>query len=272
MERESVVSKLQKLIAHERSARDIGNIAEAEAFAAKIQTMLTSHKLEMSEVEIQEREAKEPIDDTAFWPTEAGWRRTACRVAWQERLATAIATANGCELLVTPRSNWLAFVGRGSDRETAKALFLYFLEMAKSLADRAAHENRDSERTKCFSVRGRFWRNYISAWMRDYRESYAMGFTGAVAIRIIRRHREMIETERCERGESSTGLVLIKRDAMAVQSFIAELTKDHKPWTEKEKNNYRKGANHLNGDAFQHGKDHGERVALTSNRLSAQEA
>jgi hypothetical protein len=56
-----LIDRLQKLIAHERSSRDIGNTAEAEAFAVKIQTMLTQHKLTMSDVEFEAQDATDPI-------------------------------------------------------------------------------------------------------------------------------------------------------------------------------------------------------------------
>lgn len=57
----AVVEKLQKLINHEKSARSIGSIAEAETFAAKIADLLFTHKLEMSDIEIADEERDEPI-------------------------------------------------------------------------------------------------------------------------------------------------------------------------------------------------------------------
>jgi hypothetical protein len=53
---------LQKLIAHEQSARAIGNTAEAEAFAMKIADLMFRHNLSMSDVEIKQQEQDEPID------------------------------------------------------------------------------------------------------------------------------------------------------------------------------------------------------------------
>jgi len=37
---EKIIDRLRKLIRHERSAREIGNVAEAAAFAATIQALL----------------------------------------------------------------------------------------------------------------------------------------------------------------------------------------------------------------------------------------
>ena len=65
MATDQIIEKLRKLIAHEQSARTIGNIAEAEAFASKIQDLLTAHKLDMSEVDFQARDIE--IDFFAEW-------------------------------------------------------------------------------------------------------------------------------------------------------------------------------------------------------------
>lgn len=47
---EAIKEKLRKLIAKEASARDIGNQAEADAFAAKISELMLEYELEMDEV------------------------------------------------------------------------------------------------------------------------------------------------------------------------------------------------------------------------------
>lgn len=44
-DREKILEKLRKLQAHADSAAEIGNEAEAEAFAAKVQELLTAYKI-----------------------------------------------------------------------------------------------------------------------------------------------------------------------------------------------------------------------------------
>jgi len=46
---EEIKEKLRKLIAKEESARELGNLAEAETFAAKIQSMLLEYELSLDE-------------------------------------------------------------------------------------------------------------------------------------------------------------------------------------------------------------------------------
>lgn len=50
----SIIEKLRKLIRHERSAREIGSIAEAEAFAERIQSLCDEYNLSISEIDIDE--------------------------------------------------------------------------------------------------------------------------------------------------------------------------------------------------------------------------
>jgi len=47
----AMMTTLRKLITHEKSARSIGSIEEAESFAAKIQELMFKHKLAMTDVE-----------------------------------------------------------------------------------------------------------------------------------------------------------------------------------------------------------------------------
>lgn len=77
-----IIEKLRKLIAMEQSARSIGSLAEAEAFASKVQELLSKHKLEMSEIELDEQEESDPIDWEEVRTDEAGFKTKRGRAAW----------------------------------------------------------------------------------------------------------------------------------------------------------------------------------------------
>src|ERR1017187_8732928 len=93
----SVMEKLRKLIAHEESARSMGSLAEAEAFAGRIAEMLTQHRLERSDVEVK-AETAEPIGQDRVTAEEAGVKKGAqnVAVAWQVCLARGVCKATGC--------------------------------------------------------------------------------------------------------------------------------------------------------------------------------
>lgn len=89
-----IIDKLAKMLRHQESAKAIGSIAEAEAFATRIQELLDKHKLEMSDIQFSEQEAAEPIDYDVIAPRHLGIKEERKRVEWQEDLAMSIAHSN----------------------------------------------------------------------------------------------------------------------------------------------------------------------------------
>ena len=85
-----LIDRLQKLIAHERSARAVGSTREAEAFAERIATILTEHKLSMTEIEFEAQDTTDPIGDSRV----EGLRATI--EPWRLVLAHGIATSFYC--------------------------------------------------------------------------------------------------------------------------------------------------------------------------------
>jgi len=258
MENQAIIEKLRKLIAHEKSAREIGSIAEAEAFAVKIQSLLDEYKLGMDEIEYAEREAQEPIDWELISMEEGGFTERKSKVYWQILLASTIAKCNGCQIVTNGRSNSLYFVGRASDRELSKMLFVYMLELAGELSKKDALANREEQRRvwkECKSQCRSQWSPYhLKKKMRQYRDAFLMGFAGAVSERLQQQHDEMIAA-----NESSTAMVHIKKDAVAIHEFLSDKGL-HKRRPVR--------ATVRNEDALARGEQAGKSVALTPNRFS----
>ena len=226
-----MIEKLRKLIAHERSARSIGNLAEAEAFAAKIQDLLTAHKLEMSEVDFQEREDGEPVDWERVDGNEIDARSNRTRVYWRVRVAHTIAKINGCMVVNDARTRGRSFffVGRTSDRQLAKILYIYLVELGEELCAKAGREARKVQTLK-FNVQNSISSFDVPAWtaaafrnwMKSYRESWKTGFSDAIVKRLNDRYEE---TLKAQAQVSANAIVHIKRDALAVQDFLRGKTK-----------------------------------------------
>lgn len=233
-----VLELLRKLVSHERSARDIGNIQEADAFAGKIQELLSKHKLGMSDVEFADREANEPIEWLYVDPQEAGYgRNKKGRVPWQIYLANSIADANTCRVVLAG-GNRLYFVGRTSDRELCKMFFLYLLELAKELAEKDAIANM-AEQRRLFSQENGYeapsrmnkWdtrrvrpfdsRKFL-AWMQDYRKAWYNGFGGVVGNRIEEK------TAAAREQANPNAIVHIDRDKAAVDEEVDNNSKSAK--------------------------------------------
>jgi hypothetical protein len=211
-----IIEKLAKMVRHEQGARDIGSIAEAEAFASQVQTLLTKHGLEMSEIEFEEQ-ASEPIDlewahthhDDSSVPYETR------RVEWQEELAEAIARNNNCALLITQHCNSVCFVGRPSDRSICLSLYRYFTRLALDLAEKAAKDNRDEQREKC---KARNTWGYSGAtfrwWMVSFKKSFCCGFSHSICMKFYEQARAMEKTAETQ-PEASTALIHLRNNREA---------------------------------------------------------
>ena len=228
-----IIEKLKKLIAHEQSARNIGSLAEAEAFAARIQDLLTAHKLSMSEVDFTAREEGEPID----WEHVNG----ATNLRWRVDIARVIADINSCSVVNQTGSRRKAFffVGRTSDRQLAKILYEYLTQLGEDLAKKAAKDNRKEQNLRfydtwkamlikrfgpdsVFSPDPKHEQGAFRKWMKDYTESWKTGFGAAVSKRLKDRYEATLR----EQEQTSAGAIVhIKRDALAVKEFLKGKTR-----------------------------------------------
>lgn len=204
----SVTDKLTKLIAMEQSARTIGNLQEAEAFAAKVQEMLFKYNLSMTDLEIEEQERDEPIDEERI-----DILKTRQRSQWQEMLAEATAASCFCRSYVILGSSRQVFAGRTSDRQAAIALFGYLAASGKSICDTEARKARTSNPFG-EAAKGRDRYSWQVAerdeWARKWRKSFFIGFALAISTRLTK-DRLYLSAQ----SEASTAMVLRKDVALA---------------------------------------------------------
>lgn len=258
-----IIDKLAKMLRHQESARAIGSAAEAEAFAVRIQELLNTHKLEMSDIQFVEQERTEPIDEEIVRPDDVGARPENKRVKWQENLAYAIARSNDCRTLISNHSNYAFFVGRQSDREICVALFRYFLTLILDMAEKAAGEARESERVTLQNNLGNFYSGARLRWrMRDFRESFSNGMSQAIQRRLIERRQEMEKRMEAQAAES-TAVIHLRKTSEDIQNYLDDKFKDQKP--RRAQDNI-KQTGHVR-EAYQRGLQAGESVALTAGAL-----
>lgn len=103
---EDIKEKISKLIAKEESAREIGNLAEAEAFAAKVQQLLLQYELDVKDLKNQTGESLVIIEkrfDTKILTTRH-------ESNWAIYLYNACAKACFCTVLAYGRSAATTFV------------------------------------------------------------------------------------------------------------------------------------------------------------------
>lgn len=180
MTKDTVISKLRKLMAKAKSAEAIGNTAEAAAFVAKVEELLARNELEMSDVEMSEMREEDPIEETAFSPDKHGLPRNQRRVEWQERLAEVLAHGFFCRILVSKGSNRVWFVGRRSHVEVVTYVYARLVREVLRLQDSEEHDLyvrvRDAENSAaalvaCRGFKASFRNRFISAIYERLREA-----------------------------------------------------------------------------------------------------
>lgn len=268
---DSVLDLLAKLMRHEQSAREVGSLAEAEAFASKVQQLLTAHKLDMSEIQFEQREQFEPIDEVPVSARDIGIKQKRKRVEWQEGLAFAIANCNGCQILVSNWSNTVFFVGRTSDRQACAQVYARFVRMAFDLAEKSAEETRDAQRMKCMARNGQWYNGAVFAhWMRAYKSSFCVGFSTVMQVRFSEQSRQMEEAKKATEGENCSAMVHIRKDSEVISAYIADLFKGHKESKAKPRIEY--DDRNFNRDGYYSGEAAGNAIALATADLAERTA
>jgi hypothetical protein len=229
-----VIDKLQKLLNHERSARSIGNMAEAEAFAGKIAEMLFNHKLSMTEIEFADEERDEPIAEETI---------DGIRSPWAGTLAMGIAAASFCKVLKS--SSGFVFIGRTSDRATAISLFQYLAVTGKRISD---SELTQYKRTEKYT----FEYSFRPGIARTWKASFLQGYAQAVYMRLQAERKKLTATAE----QAGTSLVWINKSESALTSFMQEKYPRLRAG--------RATSSRVHGDAYRAGQYHGGQVSLSA--------
>ena len=203
-EHHQIMDRLKKLILHERSARKIGSAKEAEAFAGKIQQMLFDFKLDISQIDLDQYEEKEPVGKESVELDgihRKGNVKKRQELLW--RLAQAVAKAHYCDLLIVPGTARVYFIGRPTDRAVAIEMYHYLVnaEILFASNDLKAHNRLG---------RG------ANRWA--YLKSHYSGFAHTIGIRYSeQRHKQEMKKTNTNQTQA---LVVIDRTRTAVTKFM----------------------------------------------------
>ncbi len=172
---DKILTRVKKLLAKAESAKEIGSIHEAEAFAEGAAKLLSKHKLDMSMLSEHQLNAQEPIVESYInWKTHGVSHRRK-RVAWIEWLAGAVARGHFCRILVVKKSSSIYMVGRKSDAEVAT----YVLTTLVRAAEEQAEAGYWKARYKATKETG--------SWnTKGYKSGFFYGFVNAVSERLTK--------------------------------------------------------------------------------------
>lgn len=213
---EKILAKLKKMLQQEEGERKAGNLKTAENIAATIKEWLDRHKLELSDVEQKEEENKNPFLIEVIQPDFWGQDLRPSPVLYVVDVCTVIARAYYCRTVYYDNDNTIGIVGRKSDIEITKYIFLQVMrsglaqcegEIAESLITPPETYERGSIME--FLSRGL----KTPARGDDYRKSFFYGFMNVIDRRLtaIRRKSDL---------SGSTALVLAEK---AVDNYLKSM-------------------------------------------------
>jgi hypothetical protein len=128
---DEVKVRLQKLIAKEESSRQLGNLAEAEAFASKIQQLLLEYQ-----IDIEELRGKNTAYGVGKERVEMGDLVGNHEGIWAYTLYGVGAVNNFCKVIMPPSwgDNYLTLIGEETNREFTHYFVNQLISKLRNLA------------------------------------------------------------------------------------------------------------------------------------------
>lgn len=214
------VETLQKLIALEKSAKELGNVHEAAAAAGRIQALMTQYKLTMDDVEIALRANEEPIEWEGYT---VGERRKKTMDMWRSVLADRIAKANTCAFVANKADSLFFFVGRKSDRKVCITMLAYFCDLGAKMWLEAWEQEVKNTEALLLKRYGKTMMEILAldmnkSWLkkrRHFREGFFYGFGITVAQRIEDANAAVLASV-----NNSTAIVHVEKDAQLVKEEL----------------------------------------------------
>lgn len=133
--KEKIIDRIRRLLVQSEGERTINNLGAAESYAAKATELLTKHKLELSDIDFNKLTDSDPLGTQIVYAFEWEGVEFSHRVEWTEDLADIISRANFCRALVFSESNAVGFVGRKSDVEITRFIFITVLRSALRICE-----------------------------------------------------------------------------------------------------------------------------------------
>lgn len=127
-----IIKQIRKLMIHERSARQIGSIGEADSFAAKISALRAKHEV-TQEIVIDDSPDYDFDGEPVFMPDSEMFRRKS--IFWESTLFVAVCLYFDCRPLSHSSSNLKFVVGEKENRKKAIKSYLHLYKEARRESD-----------------------------------------------------------------------------------------------------------------------------------------
>lgn len=241
---EKILDKIKKLHLKAESCKEIGSDLEAQAFAEMVTRLLNDHKLEMSDIQFEERRKTQPVtSEPVIWEHHDMQTKKA-RVAWIEHLGIITARAYSCRLLVVSGSSRVYIAGTESNRQIAEYVLVTLVRSAEKIADEAYVKHFYECRDKGDATMA-----------RGYRAAFLDGFVDRISARFAE--------ERKRADSNCTALVRFDQEKADLDAFMSDKKKITSVQRHSRGNSagYRDGANRaesmdIGGKAIKTGCEH----------------
>lgn len=160
-----LAARIQKLHAMAVGAREVGSLAEADAFMEGVEKMLAAHNLDMSIVDVDLRNLTDPLGQSSVWG--AMHRHQGKPSKWTRILGAAVAEAHYCAMLSSINTSALFFYGRETNHVTAKRMYIYLRDTAERLCGVAYLDEAKRRRQEYGTEKG-LWQ-----WRLNWLEGFA---------------------------------------------------------------------------------------------------
>lgn len=135
--RQRVIERLLKMQASRQGEAQLGNAEAAEAFATAINRMMLEYELRPTDLEYAAAADNDPVIEVKVNFGAYNIEQKKTRVAWQETLASHIAKAHLCKILIRVGSNDIYFVGTQSHATVAEYVYGTMVPAVLSMSKKA---------------------------------------------------------------------------------------------------------------------------------------
>lgn len=218
---EKILAKLRKLMMKEQSAKELGNMEEAFAFAQGIQKILNEYNLSMSDIDMSDKSSPKPGMTKGFDVKSKGFKGRGgvsimhviakynwCKVFWQSETGS-----------INPK---VTIVGLPQNVEVVKYLFSVVMRSAESIGKKE-------------------YRNYVKSFEKNilndvlgnkkpsrgkYMRAFIQGFKNGLEDKFLE------ERNKFQQSNDKAGAIILVNDKM-IDTFVRESLGDTTTFSQK---------------------------------------
>jgi len=231
---QKIIDKVIKMKKSSASEAALGNAAAAESFAAMVNKLMMDHDLNASDLDYAAMD-KDPVIEKRLDFGAYNVKRTKTRIAWQQRLASLVARAHMCQILISSGCNSITFVGTKAHATVAEYVYGTMVPAVDKIADIEYYRYYDQQA-----------RLGQASTARGYRKGWLEAFVERIGERFNEQRKASVAASPSE----STSLMRINGSLRKVSEYIDnKFSKKRSHYLGELKMGHSHGAGHRDGRA-----------------------